>query len=360
MEESLELYVNKSVSAPDDAARTYPTAADALEAADRLAPMSAGVRSQLADGKQYPAADYDVTPVTIHIAPGTYRERLVIARPKVTFLGENAETTVLVYGLGAAEILENGEKRGTFRTASVRIDAPDFTAKRLTFQNDAGYGHTVGQALALYVDADRCAFEECRLIGSQDTLFTAPLPFKEAQLGGFRGPGEFQPRVHSRQCYRHCFIQGDVDFIFGSATAWFEDCEIYSKMPGDRLPPESPADAQIYGYVTAASTYENTPYGYVFSHCRLTSDCPAGTIYLGRPWREYAKTVFIGCELGAHIHPAGWQDWNKDHSYFYYAEYRSHGPGASPGTRADFSHQLTDAQAAEYTIENVLNGWKPD
>lgn len=359
MSEPLILYVTQETAVPDDAAHTYPTVAAALEAADRLAPVSDTVREQLGAGKQYPAPDYDVTPVTIRIAPGTYRERLVITRPKITLLGECAESTILVYGLGAAEILENGEKRGTFRTASVRIDAPDFTARGLTFQNDAGYGHTVGQALALYVDADRCAFEDCRLIGSQDTLFTAPLPFKEAKPGGFRGPGEFLPRVRSRQYYRKCFIQGDVDFIFGSATAWFEDCEIYSKMPGDRLPPESPADAQIYGFVTAASTYGSTPYGYVFRRCRLTGDCPAGTVYLGRPWREYAKTVFLDCEMGAHIHPAGWQDWNKPHDHFYYAEYRSHGPGADPSDRADYSHQLTDAQAAEYTPERALDGWKP-
>ena len=150
-----------------------------------------------------------------------------------------------------------------------------------------------------------------------------------------------------------------MDFIFGSGIAWFEHCTIYSKLPGDRVPPESPEDEVIYGYVTAASTPMDEPYGYVFHECSLESDCPPHSIYLGRPWREWAKTVFLHCELGAHIHPAGCQDWKKTHGHFYYGEYASYGPGASPATRADFSHQLTDAEAAKYTVKHVMKGWEP-
>ncbi len=344
----MDLYVNwKNLPA---GARCFSTLGEALDAIPRdFSPQE----------KTFPAPDYDVAPVTLYIGAGVYREQLVIERPKVTMIGEGSGT-IIVYGLGAFEILEDGEKRGTFRTASVRIDAPDFTARNITFQNDAGFGHTVGQALALYVDADRCFFDHCSFIGSQDTLFTAPLPFKEASPGGFRGPGEAKPRVMGRHFYKDCFIQGDVDFIFGSATAWFENCEIFSKLPGDRKPPESPDDQTIYGYVTAASTYEAVPYGYVFHKCRLTSDCPPHTVYLGRPWREYAKTVFLECELGEHIHPTGWMDWNKPHDHFFYAEYKSTGAGAAPLLRADFSHQLTDAQAGEYTMKNVLDDWIPN
>lgn len=347
---TIEYYINWK-NCPADAI-TFSTIAEALAAI----PCS---ETYTNTPKSFPAPDFDVCPVTLYIGDGIYREQLLIDAPKVTMIGES-EHTIIVYGLGAFEILEDGEKRGTFRTASVRINAPDFTAKNITFQNDAGFGHTVGQALALYVDADRCYFENCRLIGSQDTLFTAPLPFKEAKPGGFKGPGEFKPRVMSRQFYRNCFIQGDVDFIFGSATAWFEECELYSKMPGDRKPPESPEEETIYGYVTAASTYEEVPYGYVFNKCKLTSDCPKATIYLGRPWREFAKTVFLNCELGEHIHPIGWMDWNKPHDHFFYAEYQSTGLGAAPTQRADFSHQLTEAEASEYTIERVMDGWIPN
>lgn len=325
--------------------------------------------------KAYPAPFSDIAPAVIHIGPGVYREKLVISRPNLTLQGEGAsrDDTVLAWGDGAFDAMPEGDKRGTFRTASVRIDTHDFTARHLTFQNDAGYGRDVGQALALYVDGDRIYFEDCRLLGSQDTLFTAPLPLKEAIPGGFKGPGADKPRILGRHCFRSCLIQGDIDFIFGGGIAWFEDCVLFSKLPEPREEPTDNRPAQkttpgkpaatgentIYGYITAASTPENQPYGYVFQRCRLESDCPAGTIMLGRPWREWAKTVYLNCELGNHIHPAGWADWGKPHGHFYYAEYRSTGPGASPKTRADFSCQLTDGEAAEYTMENVLQGWKP-
>ncbi|MBQ7954815.1 MAG: pectin methylesterase [Lachnospiraceae bacterium] len=313
--------------------------------------------------KTFPALLEDhIEPVTIEIAPGIYEEQFVVERPYVTLLGEDTESTVLTYYLGAKEILEDGKKRGTFRTASVRIDGHDFTAKNLTFKNSAGYGHEVGQALALYVDADRVIFENCRFLGSQDTLFTAPLPPKEVEPGGFIGPGQFKPRTMGRHYYKNCFIRGDVDFIFGGATAYFEDCTIFSQNPGNRKPPESPDEEVIYGYITAASTPEGEKFGYVFKDCHLVSDCPPKSVYLGRPWREFAKTVFLHCELGEHIHPAGWTDWKKTHGHFYYGEYDSYGLGASPDTRADFSHQLTEKEAALYTIENVLgapDGWNP-
>lgn len=344
----LHLYVNYPGASP-----CYYTVGEALASlpAAAFAPQA------------FPAPhEKETEPVTIHIAPGVYEEQLVIERPYVTLLGEDAATTVLTFHLGAFEIMPDGEKRGTFRTASVRINTHDFTARNITFQNTAGYGHTVGQALALYADGDRLLFEDCHLISSQDTLFTAPLPPAAAKPGGFKGPGEAKPRFMGRQLYRRCFLQGDVDFLFGSATAYFEDCTIYSKKPGDRKPPESPAEEVIYGYVTAASTPVDVSYGYVFKNCRLTSDCPPHSVYLGRPWREWAKTVFIDCEMDAHIHPAGWHDWGKPHGHFYYGEYHSTGEGAAPDKRAPFSHQLTEEEAASYTIENVLSapdGWRP-
>ena len=356
IQETIKLYVNWP-DAPADAPH-FETIGDALSACEALAPLPGEIQQQLSD-KTFPAPDFSITPIAIYIGAGTYREELVVTRPKMTFIGQEGRT-VIVFGLGAFEILEDGEKRGTFRTASVRIDAPDFTAKGITFQNDAGFGHTVGQALALYVDADRCTFDHCRLIGSQDTLFTAPLPLKEAQPGGFRGPGEFKPRVMGRHYFKDCFIQGDVDFILGSATAWFEHCELFSKRPEDRPLVAAPGEELCFGYVTAASTFEEVPFGYVFHDCSLTSDCPAGTVYLGRPWREFAKTVFLNCNLGAHIHPLGWKDWKKPHDHFFYAEYRSTGEGAAPDRRADFSHQLTDEEAARYTIANVFGDWRPE
>ncbi|MDE6638956.1 MAG: pectin methylesterase [Acetatifactor sp.] len=337
--EIIHLYVNMPGYTPG-----FSTVAAALESIQMQEPE-----------KTYPAPFSDAAPAVIHIGPGVYREKLVITRPNLTLLGEgeNRDDTMLVWGDAAFDDMPEGDKRGTFRTASVRIDTHDFTARHLTFKNDAGYGHDVGQALALYVDGDRIYFEDCCLLGSQDTLFTAPLPLKEAIPEGFKGPGADKPRIQGRHCFRSCMIQGDIDFIFGGGTAWFEDCLLFSKMP------EPLKTQEIYGYITAASTPENQPFGYVFRNCRLESDCPPGTIMLGRPWREWAKTIFLNCELGAHIHPAGWADWGKTHGHFYYGEYCSKGPGASPETRADFSCQLTDAEAAEYTMEKVLDGWMP-
>ncbi len=347
--EIIHLYVNMPGCTPD-----FPTVTAALES----------IQMQETQ-KTYPAPFSDITPAVVHIGPGIYREKLVVTRPNLTLQGEGAlrDDTVLVWGDGAFDNMPEGDKRGTFRTASVRIDTHDFTAKHLTFKNDAGYGRDAGQALALYVDGDRIYFEDCRLLGSQDTLFTAPLPLKEAIPGGFKGPGADKPRIQGRHCFRGCMIQGDVDFIFGGGTAWFEDCVLFSKLPEPQATSQSsqpsPQTTPVHGYITAASTPEGQPFGYVFRNCRLESDCPPGTVMLGRPWREWAKTVYLNCELGAHIHPAGWADWGKPHGHFYYGEYRSTGPGASPETRADFSCQLTDAEAAEYSMERVLNGWTP-
>lgn len=306
----------------------------------------------------YPAPEEAVPPVIIHIAPGVYREKLVLERPCVTLEGCGAEDTVLVYGDYAQQILEDGSKRGTFRTATLRIHTHDVTLRHMTVQNDAGCGRLVGQAIALYADGDRLHLDHCRLLGSQDTLFTAPLPLKEAQPGGFIGPGQHLPRTLGRQYYEHCYIQGDVDFIFGGGICYFEECEIFAAKP-QQLPPESPDGQRIYGYLTAASTFQERPYGYVFHRCRLSSDCPKASVYLGRPWREYARTVYLECYMDEHIHPAGWTDWNKEHGHFYYGEYACYGPGSDTGQRVEYSCQLTAQEAEEYHVEQVLEGWRP-
>lgn len=356
-EADIHIYVNIPGQSPNYA--TIEEALVSVEAGISGAGQSDSIKQLPSPDKHFPEEYSPLPPVIIHIGEGTYREKLIVNRPNVTFMGAGRDKTVLVYGQGANELLPNGEKRGTFRTASLRIDTHDFTAKHLTVQNDAGFGHTVGQALAVYVDGDRVFFEDCSLIASQDTLFTAPLPPTEAKPGGFAGPGQLRPRILGRHCFKNCFLQGDVDFLFGGGIVYFESCTIFSKKPGDRKPPESPDDDVVYGYITAASTPEGQPFGYVFKDCRLESDCPPATIYLGRPWREWAKTVFLHCEMGEHIRPEGWQDWNKPHGHFFYAEYDSYGPGANPSARVDFSCQLTPGEAAEYTMENVLQGWRP-
>ncbi|MCR5216463.1 MAG: pectin methylesterase [Lachnospiraceae bacterium] len=286
----------------------------------------------------------------IQIKPGIYKEHVTVLKDDLTITGltDDPSQVVISWGDYANDILPNGEKRGTFRTSTLLLIASHIHCKNLTVENTAGFGTEVGQAIAVYAEGEDLTFEHCRILGHQDTLFTGPLPFKEAKPGGFIGPTEHYPKVVGHQCYTDCYIEGEVDFIFGSAMAYFENCEIHSLN----------RNKEINGYVTAASTYAGEKYGYVFSHCRFTSDCPKHTVYLGRPWRIDAKTVLLHCELGEHIHPEGFFDWNKpeSHDTVLYAEYQNYGPGADPEhrTRASYVTTLTDEEAKYYTKEQVL------
>lgn len=286
--------------------------------------------------------------VEIYIAAGIYKEKLNLERDNVTLIGEDAENTILTFDDYALFLMPDGIKRGTFRSYTIFVHGNFFTAKNLTFANTAGYGPKVGQAVAVYADGDCMTFENCRFLGHQDTLFTAPLPPTVVEWGGFRGPRENAPRDNGTHYYKNCYIEGDVDFIYGGATAFFEECEIRSLSRG----------TDPNGYITAASTPEGRPYGYVFNRCRFTSDCAPETVYLGRPWRSFAKTVIMNSWLGDHIKKEGWHDWGKEeaHTQTFYAEYNNSGPGASPDTRAFWSHQLTDEEATLYAKENIL--WK--
>ena len=300
-------------------------------------------------------------PVTIEIAPGIYREKLTIDKPFVTLrgCGSSSKDTVITYDDYARALMPDGSKRGTFRSYSVFIDAHDVTLRNLTVENASGDSVSHGQAIALYAEGDRIFIDSCRLLGHQDTLFTGPLPPTEYEPGGFTGPKQYAPRINGRQYYKNCYICGDIDFIFGSATAFFEDCTLESL--------RRDAEDTIQGYVTAASTPEGQEYGYVFSHCNFISgDCPPDSVYLGRPWRDYAKTVLISCELGPHIHPAGFHDWDKKqaHGTVFFAEYGSFpteahdcctAEGCRPfPRRADFVCALDTAEAAHFSREAVL------
>ena len=294
------------------------------------------------------------TPVTLFIHNGIYKEQLTVTSPYVTMIGESVEHTILTYGLYARMTISDGTSLGTFRSYSCLIDTHDFTAKNLTFENSAGDIPDSGQALALYVDGDRVMFENCKFLSGQDTLFTAPLPPKEIMPNGFIGPKQSAPRLMGRHYYKSCYIKGTVDFIFGGAAAYFEGCEFFSKYIGK----------PVNGYVTAASTPENEPYGYVMNRCRFTGNCPPNSVYLGRPWREYAKTVLIDCFMDAHIFEEGWDDWGKEnaHKTIYYAEYGSYGPGATIDKRPAWIKRLTKEQLDYYKKERVLggeDGWNP-
>jgi pectinesterase len=261
----------------------------------------------------------------IRIKPGTYQEPIYVQREKRFFhlVGEGPKTTVLTYDLHANMLDKDGKPIGTFRTPSTTIDADDFTAENLTFENTAG---PVGQALAIRVDGDRAVFRNCRFLGNQDTIFIN------------RG----------RQLFDHCYIEGTTDFIFGGATAYFDDCDIHCLKSS---------------YITAAATPDFQPFGFVFRNCRITT-APGVKTYLGRPWRGFSAVTFLITAMPAGIRPEGWHNWDRPERErtVRYAEYGSTGPGANPAARVKWARQMTADEAAAITPEKVLSGsdgWKP-
>jgi pectin methylesterase-like acyl-CoA thioesterase len=218
----------------------------------------------------------------------------------------------------------------------------------MTFQND--YSRSYGlqpqgsQAIALSVRGDRAVFRNVRILGAQDTLFAASRSC-ESDAG---------PCVPARQYFYNCYIEGNVDFIFGDAEAVFDRCHIHVL-------------AHPQAYVTAQSKrYPEQQSGYIFDHCTITADAQAGKVFLGRPWRAFASVVFMESELGQKVDPAGWAEWHAGETTrletAFYAEYASRGPGAAPAKREAHAHQLTDAEARKYVATSFLagpDGWNP-
>ena len=262
--------------------------------------------------------------VTVLVKNGTYKEKVVIPSwlQNVEFIGESVENTIITYDDHA-----NINKMGTFRTYTVKVEGNSITFRNLTIENNAA---RLGQAVALHTEGDKLVFINCRILGNQDTIYT-----------GAAG---------TRLYFADCYIDGTTDFIFGPSTAFFENCEIRSK---------------TNSYVTAASTPKDIAVGYVFKNCRLTADPGVDKVYLGRPWRPYAATVFINCEMGKHIRPEGWHNWGniENEKTARYAEYGSTGEGAPVADRVKWAKQLTKKEAARYDdlsyIYKMCSDWKP-
>ncbi len=267
------------------------------------------------------------TETKIFIKNGTYKEKIEIPENKnnITLIGENKEKVVLTYDDYASKKNNAGQDIGTSGSASFIITGNDFKAKNITFENSSG---PVGQAVAVRIDGDRVIFDNSKFLGFQDTLYP-------------RG-------ATSRQYYKKCYIEGTTDFIFGASISVFDQCEIFAKTGGS--------------YITAASTQENSAYGFVFLNCKLTTNSVKNTYYLGRPWRSYAKTVFIKCEMAAHIKAEGWHNWSKPEaeSTTLYAEYLSTGVGGNTTSRVKWSNLLNQEQVTTYyTINAIFKGWMP-
>jgi len=259
--------------------------------------------------------------LTIEIRPGAYKERLFVPqdRPRTTFLGRDAATTIITAAMSAQEA------GGTFLSSTVDVQGTEFHAENITFENTFGVG---SQAVALMIHSDKAEFRKCRFIGWQDTLYVAT----------------------GRQYYKDCYIEGHVDFIFGNATAVFEDSEIHSR--GD-------------GYLTAQNrTSPDDTTGYVFYHCKLTGENQTKGSYLGRPWRPYSRVVYLDCVMDSFIRPEGWDNWHdaKNEGTAWYAESGSTGAGAKPSERAAWSHRLDPRQTAAFMPGVFLrgaDGWNP-
>ncbi|WNM17757.1 pectinesterase family protein [Flavobacterium capsici] len=270
------------------------------------------IQAAINDSKSFPYQR-----ITIYIKNGNYHEKVKVHEwnNNISLIGESKENTIITFDDYFNKV--NLGINSTFYTYTLLVEANDVLLKNLTIENSSG---EVGQAVALSVFSDGVAVINCRILGNQDTLYAS-------------GKG--------KQYYKDCYIEGTTDYIFGSATAYFENCEIHSKKDS---------------YVTAASTPQGTEFGYVFKNCNLTANDGTSQVYLGRPWRIYAKTVFIECKLGKHISPVGWHNWSKPDAEInaFYAEYNCSGEGFSPKARVSWSHQLSKAEAKKYTIKTIL------
>ncbi|WP_339727406.1 pectate lyase [Maribacter stanieri] len=256
--------------------------------------------------------------VTIKVKNGVYKEKVSVYEwnTNTSIIGENTEQTIISYDDCFDDI--NLGRNSTFHTPTFSVQGNDFYMANLTIENTAG---EVGQAVALSVNATRVKIENCIIKGNQDTLYTTGEGF--------------------RQYYKDCYIEGTTDFIFGQATALFENCEIHSKSNS---------------FITAASTPKGVEFGYVFKNCRLTAAKNVTEVFLGRPWRTYAKTVFLETWLDEHIVEQGWDNWSNiaAQKQSFYAEYNNMGPGYQPKLRQKWSHQLTKKQAKFYTNAAIL------
>ena len=261
----------------------------------------------------------------IFVRKGVYKEKLVLGQTKVnvTLIGEERDSTILTYDDYA------GKAGGTSTSYSTAIDADDFTAMNITFQNtvknDGSFADQ--QAVALRVNGDRQAYYNCRLLGYQDTYYT---------WGG---------RGVQRTYHWNNIIEGSVDFIFGRNIVIFDSCEIKVNRNN--------------GTLTAAATEPLSKFGYVFMNCRITSEATGfdgntiTSFSLGRPWQSAPRTVFLRTDQPANLNPAGWLAWNVPPAL--YAEYLCTGPGFKPAQRVAWSSQLTDSAAAAYTIGNIFS-----
>jgi pectin methylesterase-like acyl-CoA thioesterase len=307
---------------------------------------------------------------TVLIAPGVYREQVIVNQSNVTIRGTGAEPADVI----VVDDTSQGTRGNKPSYATVHVLGSDFHAFNLTFQNDYNRTHQQGfagsQAQALNLEGDRNILDHVSILANQDTLYVGARGCGQAgshrtQAANASATASAQPTapavattctpVATRSYFTHCVIAGNVDFIYGDGNAFFNDCEIHSTLHAEG------------GYLTAQGKFlPDQQSTFVFDHCRLTAEPGETHVYLGRPWRQYASVVFLHTEMGSHIDPAGWREWHPGETHnldtVFYAEYKSSGPGANAAARDPHSHQLTAAQAKHFGAKIFLagtDGWNP-
>lgn len=296
-------------------------------------------------------------PTILLVRMDEYHERVIVNKDNVRIIGEARDRTVITNAACAKDLYPDGTERGTFLSFTMIVTGHNVEVENLTIRNDAGDGRRVGQAVAVYAAGDRGVWRNCRMIAHQDTLFCGTLMQKvvddiaprQSQAEVVESVGDCTP-TRSRQYFEDCYIEGDVDFIFGPYRCWFERCTLFMGERG--------------GWYTAANTPEIQPYGLVFHRCTLTGDCQPGAAYLGRPWRRFARTIFLDCEMDEHVAPQGFADWDDVRKVTErYAEYATTGARAEQSTRHPEQKRMTEQEARLVTLPEVIGGWdnwRPD
>jgi pectinesterase len=281
-------------------------------------------------------------PVTIIVKNGRYFEKLHLKKPNVTLIGEDAQKTIIENNSAAKDENLVGVENSTYKTATVHIEegSDGFRCKNISFVNSAGIGKFVGQALAMYVDCDRAVFENCRFIGNQDTLLCAP------------NHVDYDNNInkYNRNYFRDCYIEGNVDFIFGGATAVFDNCEIFCRI----------RENQNKSYVTACCTPKTSPFGFVFLDCTICGDADKKSVYLGRPWRDYAKATFVRCTVTDVLHDEIFRTWNDTTKHTTSCYEICNCKDMDTSNIADWCYVLGDEEEADYTLEKIFGDWLPE
>ena len=259
----------------------------------------------------------------IFVKNGIYYEKVVLGytKTKVVLVGEDAYQTIITYDDNAGvykDTLGNGH---TFSTYTFRADANDFQAFNLTFRNNAHETRTTGdqQGVAFHGHGDRQILYHCRMLGYQDTYYD---------------------NIRARRYIKDCFIEGGVDYIFGFGVTLFDSCQLHTN--------------RASGYVTAASTPQHYEFGYVFKNCRLTAGMDVNGFLLGRPWFDWANTVFYECWEPEELGIGGWSPWSGRENTCFYREYNCFGPGSDTTSRVFFGKQLDPARASRYNMDTIF------